>query len=341
MNNFDNASYKPAFSHIYIEEKALQHSRAEQVLQKFPQAQQIIISHYKDVFCRSRQQFGLQKKSPKLILAKQENTCIYEGAKPCQSFGHTHFYYASGVMNCLYDCEYCYLQGMYPSANLVVFVNLEDTFRQVEELLRKHPLYLCISYDTDLLALESMLGYVGQWIAFAKAHGNLTIEIRTKSANYAKIADLMPSDNVILAWTLSPQAIAKRYEHGTATLKARLDNAAMAAKDGWNVRLCFDPVLWQKDWRVSYEQLIAETFQTISPSGVLDCSVGQFRAAKDALKRMRKNRQDSALLHYPYQLQDGIYQYDRACAEEMMEQIKRWIEKYLPPEKIFLWQGEE
>lgn len=341
MNNFDNISFKPAFSHVYIEEKALHYPVTEQILQKFPQAERVGIAHYKDVFCRSKQQFGLQKQSPKLILAKRKNTCIYEGAKPCQSFGHTHFYYASSVMNCLYDCEYCYLQGMYPSANLVVFVNLEETFRQVEELLQKYPLYLCVSYDTDLLALESMLGYVRQWMTFAKMHENLTIEIRTKSANYAKIADLEPSDNVILAWTLSPQEIAKRYEHGAATPMARLKSAAMAAKNGWNVRLCFDPVLWQKDWRIKYEQLIAETFQTVSPKDVLDCSIGQFRAAKDALKRMRKNRPDSALLHYPYQLQDGVYQYDRARAAELTEQIKQWVEAYLPPEKIFLWQEEE
>ncbi|MCI9626931.1 MAG: radical SAM protein [Clostridia bacterium] len=341
MNNFDNISFKPAFSHIYIEEKALYHPVTEQILQKFPQAKQIRIAHYKDVFCRSRQQFGLQKQSPKLILAKRENTCIYEGAKPCQSFGHTHFYYASGVMNCFYDCEYCYLQGMYPSANLVVFVNLEETFRQVEELLQKFPLYLCISYDTDLLALESMLGYVRRWIAFARKWENLTIEIRTKSANYAKIADLAPSDNVILAWTLSPQETMTRYEHGTATTAARLKDAEAAAADGWNVRLCFDPVLWQKRWRESYRQLITETFETVSPGEILDCSIGQFRAAKDALKRMRKNRPDSALLHYPYQLQDGVYQYDRERAAELMGQIKRWVENYLPPEKIFLWQGEE
>ena len=341
MNSFKTVFFEPTFSHVYIEEKALQHRVTQQILQKLPQAKRIVIGHYKDVFCRSRQMVRLQKKSPKLILAMRESACVYEGAKPCQSFGHTHFYYTSSVMNCLYDCEYCYLQGLYPSANLVVFVNLEETFHQVEQLLDKHPLYLCVSYDTDLLGLEPMLGYVRRWIAFAEAYGNLTIEIRTKSANYEKIADLLPQKNVILAWTLSPQNIAEQYEHGTATLAARLQNAAAAAKDGWKVRLCFDPVLWQKDWREQYRELITETFQTISPNNVLDCSIGQFRAAKDALKRMRKNRPDSALLHYPYQLQNGIYQYGQACAEEMMEQMKRWVEAYLPPEKIFLWQGEE
>ena len=39
-------------------------------------------------------------------------------------------------MNCVFDCEYCYLKGMYPSANLVVFVNLEDIFAEVEKTCR-------------------------------------------------------------------------------------------------------------------------------------------------------------------------------------------------------------
>ena len=58
------------------------------------------------------------------------------------------------MMNCVFDCEYCYLKGMYPSGNVVLFVNLDDIFDEVYKLLQKHPVYLCVSYDTDLLAVE-------------------------------------------------------------------------------------------------------------------------------------------------------------------------------------------
>ena len=36
-------------------------------------------------------------------------------------------------------------------------------------------------YDADLVAIESLTGFVREWIAFTKKHENLTIEIRTKS----------------------------------------------------------------------------------------------------------------------------------------------------------------
>ena len=60
-------------------------------------------------------------------------------------------------MNCIFDCEYCYLKGMYPSANIVVFVNLEDIFAEVAQKLENHSLYLCVSHDTDLLKWNQSL----------------------------------------------------------------------------------------------------------------------------------------------------------------------------------------
>lgn len=65
---------------------------------------------------------------------------------------------------------------MYPSANIVVFVNLEDIFAQVEQVLENHPLYLCVSYDTDLLAMEQIIGYAGEWCDFASKHENLKLK---------------------------------------------------------------------------------------------------------------------------------------------------------------------
>ena len=66
---------------------------------------------------------------------------------------------------------------MYSSANIVVFVNLEDIFREVEDLLKKDSVYLCISYDTDVMAFENILGYTREWFDFAKEHENLKLEL--------------------------------------------------------------------------------------------------------------------------------------------------------------------
>ena len=154
------------------------------MLAQFPQAEVIAIDHYKDIFCRSRQDYVRQHAAQNLILAAKHGELLYPGAPVCQSFGNEHFYYTSCVMNCVFDCEYCYLKGMYPSANLVVFVNLEDIFAEVEKRLAAHPVYLCVSYDTDLLALEHLTGYAARWIEFVRrmnTHGqSLRIELTNK-----------------------------------------------------------------------------------------------------------------------------------------------------------------
>ena len=84
----------------------------------------------------------------------------------------------------MYDCEYCYLKGMYPSGNLVIFVNLEDIFAETKRRLAGRPMYLCVSYDTDLAAVEPITGYVSEWVKFVRAQnvgcrGQVKIELRS------------------------------------------------------------------------------------------------------------------------------------------------------------------
>ena len=85
-------------------------------------------------------------------------------------------------MNCIYDCSYCYLKGMYPSGHMVLFVNIEDYLEELDHILKTQNMYVCISYDADLLAMEAVTGYVRLWSAYAAKHENLKLEIRTKCA---------------------------------------------------------------------------------------------------------------------------------------------------------------
>lgn len=307
------------------------------ILRKFPFAEIVEISHYKDVFCRSRQSGVLQHRSQNLILAKKEGALLYEGAPVCQSFGNPYFYYTSCVMNCIFDCEYCYLKGMYPSANIVVFVNLEDYFAQAEQMLRVHPLYLCVSYDTDLLALEHVTGYVGAWSEFAKKHKNLNIEIRTKCADGQLAERILPVPGVIYALTLSPQAVIEAYEHYTPSLRARLAFAKQLMHAGCAIRLCFDPMIFLPEWERHYAQMLTQVYDTIDMEKIVDVSVGSFRISCDYLKIMRKQEPDSAVVWFPFQNENGYYHYPKELMEEMEAFLVHQLEQKIPREKIFRW----
>lgn len=336
MKKLSKDLFNNYFSHIYIEKEALNHPNTKKILSRMKNSKIIEIDHYKDIFSRSHQNFYVQKQSPSLILAYKKNNLIYNGARFCDDFGNDYFYYTSSIMNCIYNCEYCYLQGMYSSANIVIFVNIEDIFTEVTNLLKKHPVYLCISYDTDLLAFENILGYASQWIEFASLNPDLKIELRTKSANFNLIRNISPSKNVILAWTLSPQKIIQRHENRTPCLKDRLNSIKQAMDNGWNIRLCFDPILYSPDWKTLYTELINTVFSTIQCDKILDISIGVFRVSSDYLKIMRKQRFDSVILNYPFALENKAYSYEKTLSEEMISYVKSIISRYVSPHKIYI-----
>ena len=151
----------PKFSHIYVEKDALNYPLTESVLSKYGSSKMIEINNYKEIFNRSNQNFQLQKFSMKLILAIKKAPYLYPVSSIVQEFDSPNVFYTTPVINCLYNCDYCFLQGMYPSGNMVLFVNENDFFDgtvlEIQKRKYKKPLYLSISYYTDLLAMENII----------------------------------------------------------------------------------------------------------------------------------------------------------------------------------------
>lgn len=324
------------FSHIYIEEKAFKYAISQNILDRFGKAKKIEIGHYKDVFCRPNQGFQVQKSAQKLILAVKKDNFLYKGPEVCQNFGNENFYYTSSILNCIYNCDYCYLQGMYPSANIVVFVNIEDFFSAVADELRKHPVYLTVSYDTDLLAFENVIPFSSLWIDFARKNSGLKIEIRTKSANYASISHLEPAENIILAWTLSPERVIQKYEKLTPSLQTRLLTARQAVIDGWKVRLVFDPIIRVDHWQEVYGEFIQTVFSSLPAEMICDAGLGAFRMAGDYLKRIKKSRVDSDLIHYPFECRNGVAGYPVELEKELVAFVYQLVTEHMEKRKVYL-----
>ncbi|MBM9577484.1 DNA photolyase [Leptospira sp. 201903070] len=331
----DNFISPKRFSHIYLEESAKDHPKTKEILSKFPESIVIPIDSYKEVFNPSSQSFQTQKRSPKLILAKRKEQFLYSGSGVAPDFGYQFFYYNALVLNCLYNCSYCYLQGMYPSANLVVFVNNEDYIQETKEQLKlSKPLYLCISYDTDLLALESTLGYCKEWILFANSNPDLILELRTKSANFKSISHLKATENIILAWTLSPESVITEHEPLTPRLSSRLKNIKEALDAGWQVRLCLDPILGIPDWKKVYSEFVQKIFEEIDGNRLREISLGVFRMNSDYFKNSKKRRPDSYLYYLPMETHDSIKSYPEELENEMFAEVEKELVRFVSKEKI-------
>ena len=325
-------SYQNNFSHIYIEKNIENHPKTIEILNNFKNSKVILIDNFREVFNRSRQNFGLQKNSINLILAQKKFDFLYKGSPLCENFGEDNFYYSSNILNCIYNCEYCYLKGMYSSANIVVFVNIEDYFKDIMKH-KDEKLYICISYDSDLLALEKVAGFTREWIKFAEKNPDVLIEVRTKSSNFESIADIKVPVNVILAWTLSPDEVIERYEHRTPSLNSRLQNIKLAISHGIKIRISIEPVIKIKDFENVYNKFIDRVFTNISSEYIRDVNVDVFRMKREHAKKIQKMDDMSDLFSSSLKNINGIITYED---EEYMKgfMIKK-IEKYIDKSKIF------
>ena len=337
LNNKNSSLFNNRFSHIYVEKKILNNKNTLEILSKFKDVKIIEIDNYKEVFSSNNQDFHLQKLGQKLILASNKPNMIYEGAVVCESFENDNFYYTSSIINCVYDCEYCYLQGVYSSGNIVIFVDIEKVFEEVEELYNKlKTLYLCVSYDTDLLAIENICGFSEKWYYFIEDKKDLKIELRTKSGNIDKFLNLKPLDNFIIAFTLSPENLALKNEKYTASFKNRVKAIKELQEKGWKVRICIDPLIYSDNFEENYSQMIEYLFNEIDKEKVIDISIGVFRISKEYLKKMRNQNQNSEILYYPFECVDGVYTYSDKTKSYMINFIKEQFLKYININKIYI-----
>ncbi len=313
------------FRHIYVEKRILNNEYVKNILAKFPKAEIIEINHYKDRFNPYYQSFRAQKDAQSLILAKKEPPFIYEASELIQKLG-VNFFYTTPMLNCIYDCHYCFLQGMYPSSNLVLFVNFNDFFKEVERVYENlGNLFLSISYDTDILAVENLFGVAKKWADFVKGK-NIKLELRTKSVNI----DFEYQKNLVFAFSLSPETVIERYEKHTPKLKARIKAIKKVINKGFKPVIVFDPIIKLPNFKKVYKDFLQKVFSEINYKDIESIVYGTFRMNSTQFKIIKKQLL-SDIYYYPYSVKNGIVEY------EDKEEVIKFIENLLPDvKKIFV-----
>ena len=231
---------------------------------------------------------------------------------------------------------------MYPSANIVVFVNQNDMRDAVEEKLLnrafpKDPLALSISYNTDLMAFENIVPITRAWINFANTKSDLLIEVRTKSALFNSLIDLLPSNKIIFSWTLSPERVVRKNEFDTPPLERRLSAIQLAISKGWKIRLCFDPVLIYKNWEKDYSDLLDKIIYSLAKNNIYDITVGVFRMGRDYFQRVRKSNPESIEYYKNYIEENKIITVSQKEKDAVRTLFTKKLKDYISKDKIHFW----
>lgn len=326
---------------IYIEDEVRDHPGTRAVQARFPDARVISCDRYGEIFNRNRQNFRLQKEKPALILAKKYEGLVLD-APEGYGIGGAHNYYFSHMLNCVYDCRYCFLQGMYRSANYVLFINYNDFKSAIKEKLSKlggAPATFYSGYDCDSLALESVSGFLGAFLPFFRGLPSAELELRTKSVAIKPLLETEPLPNVITAYSLSPGNVVEELEAGTPGLGRRLDALHQLQKAGWPIGLRFDPVIYHEGFRKGTRQFFETVFKRIDPDRVHSVSLGGFRLPRKYFDRMIKLYPDEPLFANLVENQNGMVKYRRDLEADMIGFCREELLKYIP--ETILFQCEE
>ncbi len=328
------------FNTIYIEDSARELSLTQDIIGRYPQATLIPCQRYTEVFNRKAQNFRLQKLKPALIVANKFDNFILP-APEGYGIGAKHNYYFSHMLNCLYDCRYCFLQGMYRSANYVLFANYDEFKSAIDKKIKElkgEEVHFFSGYDCDSMAFDPLTHFVKSFIPLFRNNPCACLELRTKSTQIRSLLDIEPIQNIIIAFSLTPTEIANELEHKAPTVNRRLEAIQKLQENGWNIGLRFDPLIYQNDFEDLYDHLFEKVFTQIQLSRLHSVSLGSFRLPKNFFQSLTRLYPDEKLFASPLEESEGMISYKKTLQLALHQHCSKAILRHVPNEKFFSYE---
>ena len=321
-------------SRIYLERALRDHPRARRWIERQPRTPVVEIEHYGETFNPRAQNFRLQKKHPALIVARKNQRHVLP-APAGYGLDGEHHYYFSHMLNCIYDCRYCFLQGMYRSAHQVLFANFEDFGAAIEATAAAHagePVWFYSGYDCDSLASDPLTGFTDFFVPLIAAIDNAWLELRTKSTQVRSLLRREPLARVVTAFSFTDRVAHRRLEHGVPPTARRLDAMRRLQQAGWPVGLRLDPVIYHDDYRREFQRLLERLFAVIDPARLHSVSLGAFRLTRGHYRAIVRLYPDEPLFAQSLALDNGIVSYPREREREMLDWCEARLLEYIPPQ---------
>lgn len=328
---------------IYIEKAVAEHARTEAILARYPKAERISIDRYGEVFNSHNQNFRIQKQNPSLILAAKQNKKVIETPEQYETGGGAHYYF-SHMLNCVYDCRYCFLQGMLRSANYLLFVNYEEFMDDIREIAKTHandekPVWFFSGYDCDSLAYEPVTRFAEYFIPAFADIPNAVLELRTKSTQIRSLLKRNAQSNVVVASSLSPESVAQAVEIGAPPLQKRVEALAKLQDAGWRIGLRFDPVVWHQNYLEDYQRMADTVFSQLDPSRIDSVTLGSFRLPKGYYKIMHRLYPEHWLFNAGLDEDQGMVMYRKEIEADVLDKVQNICSNFVPADKLFVYRS--
>ena len=328
---------------VYVEREALEHPRTQSILARYKHSHVQVVERYGEIFNGHNQNFRVQKQNPALVLALKRNKFVHSTPPQYETGGGEHYYF-SHMLNCLYDCRYCFLQGMFKSAHYLLFVNYEEFVAEIQRTAEQHahnnkPTWFFSGYDCDSLAFEPITKFADFFIDAFSHIPNAILELRTKSTQIRPLLKRSATNNVVVAASLSPASVAEALEHGAPSLAKRLQALASLQQHGWRIGIRFDPIIWHKNYQAHYQELVEQVFSSLDGELIDSVTLGGFRVPKDFFKTMYGLYPDETLFNIGLEQRDAMVTYRSEVQTQTLGFVQDCCAQYIDAKKIYSYDS--
>ncbi len=322
---------------VYVEQEVRNHPRTQAILKRLKNATIVSIERYGEVFNPKAQNFRLQKNNPALIIAQKHKGHVLP-APEGYGVGSDKNFYFSHMLNCLYDCRYCFLQGMYRSAHYLLFINYEDFVSDIQHIAQQQPnddYWFFSGYDCDSLAMEPITHFSDYIVDAFKHIPNAYLELRTKSTQIRHLLQKTPNPKIINAFSFTDQYSHQQLEKGVPSINKRLEAMKKLQDHGWILGLRFDPLIYHAHYHQHFKQLLSDIFSSIDAKRLHSVSLGVFRLPRQTFKNMLDLYPSEKLFHQSFHIKNKLICYEQTREEEMMAICSQELLQYISPEQLF------
>jgi spore photoproduct lyase len=202
--------------------------------------------------------------------------------------------------NCPMDCSYCFLQEhLANNPAFKIYSNFCDSFEELDRLAHSaadRHFRVGTGELADSLALDSLTKLSTDLIEFVRAREHLTLEFKTKTDEIGNLLKLDPRGRAIVSWTLSPDAVWKSSEHGTASPSARIAAARAVLDGGYRVGFHFDPMIAYPGAERDYVRLVDQLLSAIPARRISFVSMGTLRMTPELRRAARRRFPNDPML---------------------------------------------
>lgn len=312
------------WNEVYLEKALEHHPRALAILERVKKSP-LLIDSYDELWGRSKKPYLQKRDVLNLFIAKKNGQLLKKAPDAYGSTGEDHYYFIHAY-NCIYECQYCYLQGYFNTPDIVLFINHEEIILEMQKTLDEHQegnVWFHAGEFSDSLALTHLTGELDLYHEFCKKNPRAIIELRTKSVNTRELDKLNPLPNFIVSFSLSPKDIAKRVDLKTPSVEGRLKAMCQLKKNGWKIAAHFDPIIYEDNFQEKYRELLKSMSDLNLNSTLRYLSLGVVRFTKDVYRETERNYPDSVIHTGPMiKSFDGKVRYHRPMRMWMMNSVK-------------------